>query len=93
MTLIVSWESKLVFVVTYIKKFPTLLEINSYFTKLIVLKSHEDVCLSGADSILNFVRSNLWITRGQQTVKKLLKSCSIWKIVYGKTIVPPGTPA
>ena len=57
---------------TYSKKFPTLSKNDSYFTKLIVLKSHEDVCHSGADSSLNLIRSRFWIIRGRQTVKKLL---------------------
>ena len=78
---------------SYNKKFPTLLKNDSYFAKLIVLKSHEDVCHIGAHSTFNFIRSNIWIIRGQQTVKKLLKSCFICKFVHDKTVVPPETPA
>ena len=78
---------------TYNKKFRTSLKNDSYFTKLIVLKSHEDVYHSGVDSTLNFIRLDFWIIRGRQTVKKLLKSCFIWKFVHGKTMVPPETPA
>ena len=74
-------------------KFPTLLKNDSYFTKLIVLKTHEDGCHSGTDPTLNFIRSNVWIIRDRQTVKKLLKSCFICKFVHGKTMVPPETPA
>ena len=59
---------------TYNKKFRTSLKNDSYFTKLIVLKSHEDVYHSGVDSTLNFItRLDFWIIRGRQTVKKLLK--------------------
>ena len=45
---------------TYNKKFPTLLKIDSYFRKLIVLKSREDVCHSGADSTLFYLQICSW---------------------------------
>ena len=60
-------------------KFPTLLKNDSYFTKLIVLKS----CIkshSGVDSTL-------------KKLKKKLKNCFICKFVHSKTMVPPETPA
>ena len=66
---------------TYNKKFPTLLNMDSYFTELIVLKFYEDVCHSGADSTLNFLRLNFWIITGREIVKKLLKSCFSCKFV------------
>ena len=35
------------------------------------------------------MRSNYWIIRGRQTIKKILKTCVICKIVQGKTVIPP----
>ena len=75
----------------YDKKFPVLLRNDSYYTKLFILKTHEDHFHCGVNATLAFIRSNYWIIRGRQTIKKILKHCIICKIVQGKTIVPPET--
>ena len=73
-------------------KNPLLLRRNSYFTKLIILRSHEKVFHSGLEATLSNVRMRYWITKGRQTVKSVLKNCSICNLVKGKFIVPPKTP-
>ena len=68
-----------------------LLRSNSYFTKLIILCSHEKVFHSGLEATLSNVRMRYWITKGRQTVKNVLKNCFICNLVKGKFIVPPKT--
>ena len=75
----------------YDKKYPILLSNDSYFSKVVVLKTHEDHLHCGVNSTLAFIRSNYWIIRGRQTIKKILKTCVICKIVQGKTVIPPET--
>ena len=75
----------------YDKKYPSLLRNDSYFSKLVILKTHEDHLHCGVNSTLAFIRSNYWIIRGRQTIKKILKTCVICKIVQGKTVIPPET--
>ena len=72
-------------------KNPLLLRSNSYFTKLIILCSHEKVFHSGLEATLSNVRMRYWITKGRQTVKTVLKNCFICNLVKGKFIVPPKT--
>ena len=73
-------------------KNPLLLRSNSYFTKLIILRSLEKVFHSGLEATLSNVRMRYWITKGRQTVKTVLKNCFICNLVQGKFIVPPKTP-
>ena len=73
-------------------KNPLLLRSNSYFTKLIILRSHEKVFHSGLEATLSNVRMRYWITKGRQTVKTVLKNCFICNLVKGKFLVPPKIP-
>ena len=73
-------------------KNPVLLRRNSYFIKLIILSSHEKVFHSRLEATLNNVRMRYWITKGRETVKTVLKNCSICNLVKGKFIIPPKTP-
>ena len=75
------------------RKHPLLLRNNSYFTKLIVLDSHEKVFHNGVDIALNFVGATYWIIKGRQTVKSILRKCVTCKLVYGKTVTPPKEPS
>ena len=47
--------------------------MESHFTKLIVLRPHENVFHSGLESTLANVRLNYWINKGRKFVKKELK--------------------
>ena len=75
----------------FLQKQPNLMRSDSYFTKLLISKCHEDVQHCGIESILNKLRQNYWIIKGRQTVKKVLSKCIICKIVQGKTLSPPST--
>ena len=72
-------------------KNPLLLRSNSYFTKLIILRSHKKVFHSGLEATLSNVSMRYWITKERQTVKTVLKNCFICNLVKGKFIVPPQT--
>ena len=54
-------------------KNPLLLRSNSYFTKLIILRSHEKVFHSGLEATLSNVRMKSWIIKGRQTVKTVFE--------------------
>ena len=73
-------------------KNPLLLRSNSYFTKLIILRSHKKVFHSGLEATLSNVRTRYWITKGRQTVRNVLKNCFICNLVKGKFLVPPKIP-
>ena len=70
-----------------------LLRSNSYFAKLIILRSHEKVFLIGLEASLSNVRMKYWIIKGRQTVKTVLKNCFMCNLVMGKFNVPPKTPS
>ena len=74
-------------------KNPLLLRRNSYFTKLINLRSHEKVFYSGLEATLSNFRIKYSIIKGRQTVITVLKNCFMCNLVKGKFIVPPKTPS
>ena len=71
------------------EKNPLLLRGNSYFKKLIILHSQENVFHSGLEPTLSNVRMEYWIMKGKQTVKTVLKNCFMSNSVKGKFIVLP----
>ena len=72
-------------------KFPLLLRNDSHFTKLVILKFHQDTCHLGVESTLVRVRNKFWLIRGRQIVKSVLRNCVICKLVQGRTLIPPPT--
>ena len=77
----------------YENKNPLLLRRDSHFSKLIVLRSHEQMFHSGVESILSSIRLYYWIIRGRSFVKSILKNCYLCKLVLGKPVMPPPTLA
>ena len=73
----------------FLQKQPLLVRSDSYFTKLLIWKCHEDLHHCGVESTLNKLRQSYWIIKERQTVKKVLSKCIICKIVQGKTLLPP----
>ena len=55
----------------YDEKHPLILRSleNSFFTKLIILDSHERVLHHGIETTLSDVRSKFWIVKGRKAVK------------------------
>ena len=72
---------------------PILLRKESYFTKLAVLRSHENLFYKVLESTFANVSLNYWIIKGRQFVKKVLKQCYLCKFIQGKFLLPPKTPS
>ena len=73
-------------------KHPILLDRHSYLTKLIILEAHKRVKHMRLKSTLNEVRSKYWICKGKQTVKAVIKNCTVCKYVTGKVMLGPNPP-
>ena len=50
------------------QRYPVLLPLSNYFTKLLILYTHGKVCLAGIESTLTELRLKYWIIKGRQTV-------------------------
>ena len=74
-------------------KNPLLLRRDLYFSKLIVLRSHEQMFHSGVESTLSYIRLLHWIIRGRSFIKNILKNCYLCKLMLGKPVMPPPTPS
>ena len=70
-----------------------LLPSSNYFTKLLILYTHDKVCHAGVESTLTKWRLKYWIIKGRQTVRKIINPCVTCKKVQGKVLLPPPTPA
>ncbi|XP_068726525.1 uncharacterized protein [Montipora capricornis] len=73
----------------YDTRFPILLPRSQYFTKLVILKCHDQVMHNGVAETLVQVRSRYWIVKGRQTVKTIINKCVLCKKLEGR---PYGTP-
>ena len=75
------------------QRYPVLLPLSNYFTKLLILYTHGKVCLAGIESTLTELRLKYWIIKGRQTVRKVINPCVTSKKVQGKVLRQPPTPA
>ncbi|XP_028397211.1 uncharacterized protein LOC114521021 [Dendronephthya gigantea] len=71
---------------------PILLDKDHYLASLIVYSSHRRVMHNGVKETLTEIRSQYWIVRGRQFVRKLLGRCSICRRFEGKPYQAPPTP-
>ena len=71
---------------------PILLRSNSYFTKLAVLKCHNEVKHSGLESTLNRIRCKYWLIRGRSTVQSIIRKCVTCRLIQAKCVQLPLTP-
>ena len=78
---------------SYELNYPILLQSDSQFTYLIVLKSHKKVKHAGVASTLNDIRVTYWVCRGRQVVKRYLAKRAVCKINKGKTFLGPESPS
>ena len=78
----------------YDEKHPSVLRSleNSFFTKLIILDSHERVLHHGIETTLSDVRSNFWIVEGRKAVKSVLRKCVTCRRYQGRPLLPTETP-
>ena len=77
----------------YENKNPLLLRRDLHFSKLIVLRSSEQMFHSSVNSTLSNIRLYYWNIRGRSFVESILKNCYLCKLVLGKPVMPPPTPA
>ncbi|GFS45902.1 integrase catalytic domain-containing protein [Trichonephila inaurata madagascariensis] len=68
------------------EKHPLILPKNSWLTTLIVRREHNKVMHGGTASTLAQVRSNYWIPKGRQLVKKIIRNCFICRKYLAKPI-------
>lgn len=74
---------------------PILLDPDHYLTTLFVLEAHQRVLHDGVRETLAELRSQYWVVRGRQIVKKLLHKCVTCRRYEGapcKEISPPPLP-
>ncbi len=73
-------------------KHPILVDKDHYFASLIVYESHRRVMHNGVKETLTDIRSQYWIVRGRQFVRKLIGKCTICRRFEGKPYQAPPTP-
>ncbi|CAL1264768.1 unnamed protein product [Larinioides sclopetarius] len=66
------------------EKHPIILPRNSWLTTLIIRREHGKVMHGGIASTLTKIRSNYWIPKGRQLVKRVIKSCIICRKYLAK---------
>ena len=62
---------------------------DSFFTKLIILDSHERVLHHSIETTLSDVRSKFWIVKGQKAVERVLHKCLTCRRYQGRPLLPP----
>ena len=78
--------------IKFSSKFPILLRNDSYFTKLVIFNFHEYVYHNGTEGTFNRLRTEYWVIRGCQSVKRVLRECIVCKYVNKKPAQPVSTP-
>ena len=72
-------------------KHPAIIPNNYHITELIIKGSHNKVYHSGIKETLTQVRSQYWIKRGRQAVKKIIWACIACKRLEGISYQSPPT--
>ena len=76
----------------YDEKHPVFLNYRSYFSRLLILDSHEKVKHMRTKATLNELRSRFYISRGRVTVRSVIKGCYECNRVIKKPIIGPPPP-
>ena len=71
---------------------PIILPREHHITDLIIRQCHENVKHNGVKDTLTELRSNYWIVRGRQKVKKFVDKCCVCKKVEGRSYTAPPQP-
>ena len=75
----------------YESKYPILLAADHHYTRLVIRRCHEEVMHNGVQATLAQLRSNFWVIKGSQVVKKTLSNCSICKNFFYQMTLPSST--
>ena len=76
----------------YETRFPILIPRDREIAKLLVLDAHQIVKHDGVKETLAQLRSQYWMVRGRQYVRKIIARCSICARFEGRSYEPPRPP-
>ena len=76
----------------YSTKFPIYLPVNSYFTQLIIKDAHDEVYHQKITVTLTQVRTEYWMPRVRQIVKKVISSCGLCRLYDSSPYKPSAVP-
>ena len=65
------------------------LALNLLYDEKELYRSNAILNLCGLENTLNRAGSNYWVIKGRQTVDKILSKYNIFKVIQGKTLLPP----
>ncbi|XP_064087333.1 uncharacterized protein LOC135201986 [Macrobrachium nipponense] len=74
-------------------KYPVLVPPGEHLTNLFILKAHRYNLHGGVQETLATIRRQLWIPKGRQAVRKVIRKCVLCSKVEGKPCVYPGPPS
>ncbi|XP_064098140.1 uncharacterized protein LOC135209373 [Macrobrachium nipponense] len=74
-------------------KYPVLVPPGEHLTNLFILKAHRYNLHGGVQETLATIRQQLWIPKGRQAVRKVIRKCVLCRKVEGKPCVYPGPPS
>ena len=66
------------------------LALNLFCDEKELYRSKARLNLCGLENTLNRAGCDYWVTKGRQTVKKILSKYVIFKVIQRKTLLPPG---
>ena len=73
-------------------RYPVILPRDGHFTDLIIDQCHKTVKHNGVKDTLTELRSNFWIVKGRQKIKRFVTRCTVCKRVQGKSYDAPPQP-
>ena len=76
----------------YSTKYPVLLPKKHYFTRLVILDSHQKVFHNKFNETLAQLKSDYRVVKGRQAVKEVVGKCVICKKLEGKCYSKPPAP-
>ena len=59
------------------QRHPVFLPSSNYFTKLLILYTHDRVCHASVESTLTELRLKYWIRKGRQIVQEIINPCNM----------------
>ena len=74
-------------------KYPILVPPGEHLTNLFIHKAHRYNLHGGVQETLATVRRQLWIPKGRQSVRKVIRKCVTCRKVEGRPCVYPGPPS
>ena len=86
------WWENVKFVSLSSSRHPILLDKNHHLTRLIVVDAHLCVMHDGVKETLTELRSEYWLVRGRQYVRKVIHRCVVCKKHEGKHCRPNPSP-